>query len=261
MSSERGWIVDGAAACSVESRWLAEKPFHESRRLRPYRPCFFCNIPALEKFGVCAAPGVGYVRRMSNVLADRTIEHDWSQRRVPENITCGDGFFCESAQSFLHFKGKRQPAIEFGNHVSVYAACQFAVAADAHVTVGDFTLLVGALITADTRVEIGSHCLISWGVGIADSDFHPVGAAQRKIDAEALAPYFDGKPARPLEAVRSRPVKIGNNVWIGMNAIVLKGVTIGDNAVVAAGAVVTKDVPAGTIVAGNPARFAKRVPE
>lgn len=196
---------------------------------------------------------------MTSVTSDRRIEHDWSNRRIPENITWGDGFYCESAQCFLHFKGTRQPAIEFGQHVSVYAACQFAVGKDAHVTVGDFTLLVGALVTCETRVEIGSHCLISWGVGIADSDFHPVGIAERKIDAEALAPFYDNKPARPLEAIKSRPVKIGNNVWIGMNAIVLKGVTIGDNSVIAAGAVVTKDVPPDTVVAGNPARFAKRL--
>lgn len=196
---------------------------------------------------------------MSNVRPDRTIEHDWSPRRIPENVTWGEGFYCESAQCFLHFKGKREPAVEFGKHVSVYAACQFAVAADAHVTIGDFTLLVGALVTSDTRVEIGSHCLISWGVGIADSDFHPVAAAQRKIDAEALAPYFKDKPARPLDAVRSKPVKIGNNVWIGMNAIVLKGVTIGENSVVAAGAVVTKEVPANVVVAGNPAVIVKKL--
>ena len=216
------------------------------------------GFPA-RKFGVCSAACVRYSRRMSNVRPDRTIEHDWSPRRIPENVTWGEGFYCESAQCFLHFKGKRQPAIEFGKHVSVYAACQFAVAADAHVTVGDFTLLVGALVTSDTRVEIGSHCLISWGVGIADSDFHPVAAALRKIDAEALAPYFEGKPARPLDAVRSKPVKIGNNVWIGMNAIVLKGVTIGDNSVVAAGAVVTKEVPANVVVAGNPAVVVKKL--
>ena len=54
-------------------------------------------------------------------------------------------------------------------------------------------------------------------------------------------------------------MKIGNNVWIGMNAIVLKGVTIGENSIIAAGAVVTKDVPPNTVVAGNPARFAKRL--
>jgi acetyltransferase-like isoleucine patch superfamily enzyme len=198
---------------------------------------------------------------MTNVRPDRRVAHDWTTRQIPPNVTWGDGFYCESAQSFLHFKGKREPAVELGAHVSIYAASQFAVGEHGHVTIGDFTLLVGALLTCETRIEIGSHCLISWGTGIADSDFHPVAAAQRRIDAEALAPFYEGKPERPRDAVKSRPVKIGNSVWIGMNAIVLKGVTIGDNAIIAAGAVVTKDVPPNTVVAGNPARFAKRLAE
>lgn len=55
------------------------------------------------------------------------------------------------------------------------------------------------------------------------------------------------------------PVSLGKNVWIGSGAMILPGVSIGDNAVVAAGSVVTKDVAAGTVVAGNPARFIKNV--
>ena len=54
------------------------------------------------------------------------------------------------------------------------------------------------------------------------------------------------------------PVRIGDRVWVGTRAVVLKGVTIGDGAVVAAGAVVTSDVPAGTVVAGVPARVVGR---
>ncbi|MBY5377327.1 hypothetical protein HFN07_28555 [Rhizobium leguminosarum] len=53
------------------------------------------------------------------------------------------------------------------------------------------------------------------------------------------------------------PIRIGNHVWIGMRAVILKGVTIGDGAVVAAGAIVTKDVPPGAVVAGNPAKVVK----
>ncbi len=55
----------------------------------------------------------------------------------------------------------------------------------------------------------------------------------------------------------AKPVTIGNDVWIGGNAVILPGVTIGDNCVIAAGAVVTKDVPSGTLVGGVPARFIK----
>ncbi len=58
---------------------------------------------------------------------------------------------------------------------------------------------------------------------------------------------------------RTAPVSIGNDVWIGCRSIVLKGVSIGDGAIVAAGSVVTKDVPAYTLVAGNPAQIKKKV--
>ncbi|PYK06229.1 MAG: acyltransferase [Verrucomicrobia bacterium] len=104
---------------------------------------------------------------------------------------------------------------------------------------------------AEEKIEIGSHCLISWNVGIADSDFHPLEPAQRLIDAQALAPYFKNRPQRPK--LKTAPVKIADNVWIGMNAIILKGVSIGENAVVAAGSVVSKSIPSNTVVAGNPA--------
>lgn len=57
-----------------------------------------------------------------------------------------------------------------------------------------------------------------------------------------------------------KPVTIGHNVWIGGRAVINPGVTIGDNAVIASGAVVTKDVPASTVVGGNPAQIIKRLP-
>lgn len=98
------------------------------------------------------------------------------------------------------------------------------------VAIGDRTE-----IHAAERVTIGSGTLIAWDVVILDHDYHAV------VGADGIA----GGPA---------PVTIGANVWIGCRAIVLKGVTIGDGAVVAAGAVVTGDVPAGALVAGNPAR-------
>src|SRR5262249_4663228 len=118
------------------------------------------------------------------------------------------------------------------------------------------TLLNGALVMAEEKIEIGSHCLVSWNVGIADSDFHPLEPAQRLIDAQALAPYLENRPARPT--LKTAPVKICDNVWIRMNAVILKGVTIGESSVVAAGSVVTKNVEPNTVVAGNPAVVVKK---
>ena len=145
----------------------------------------------------------------------------------------------------------------FGNYVSCYAGCSFSIGENGQCTVGDFTLLNGALIMAEEKIEIGSHCLISWNIGIADSDFHPLEPAQRLIDAQALAPYFKDRPPRPK--LKTAPVKIADNVWIGMNAVILKGVTIGENSVVAAGSVVTKSVPPNTVVAGNPAVIVRQL--
>ena len=184
------------------------------------------------------------------------MEDDWYSEPIPPNVDFGEGFYCESAQVFKKLLSKKPHAVVFGNHVSVYAGCSFAIQKDGRCVVGDFTLLNGAIVMAEELVEIGSHCLISWGVGIADSDFHPLEPAQRLIDSQALAPFFKDRPPRPK--LKTAPVKIGDNVWIGMNAVVLKGVTIGENSVVAAGAVVTKSIPPNTIVAGNPATAVKK---
>ena len=188
---------------------------------------------------------------MSNVGADRRVESDWWAQPIPPNVDFGEGFYCETAQVFRFMRNQAAHALRFGNHVSVYAGCSFALGVNGSAVIGDFTLLNGALVMAEERIEIVSHCLVSWNVGIADSDFHPLEPAQRLIDSHALAPFYKDRPSRPK--LETRPVKIADNVWIGMNAIILKGVTIGENSVVAAGAVVVKSVPANTIVAGNPA--------
>ena len=192
---------------------------------------------------------------MSNVKQDRHVEGDWWTEPIPPNVEFGDGFYCETAQVFRFLRNKGSGAVVLGKHVSVYAGCSFAVGVNGRCTVGDFTLLNGALIMAEEKIDIGSHCLISWNVGIADSDFHPIEPAQRLIDAQALAPFFENRPPRPK--LKTGPVKIADNVWVGMNAVILKGVTIGENSVVAAGAVVTKSVPPNTVVAGNPAVVVK----
>jgi acetyltransferase-like isoleucine patch superfamily enzyme len=195
---------------------------------------------------------------MSNVNAERRIEHDWYDHPIHEGVTWGEGFYTETAQIFRFMRSKHRPAVVLGNHVSCYAGCSFSLGPNGRATVGDFTLLNGAMIMAEELIEIGSHVLISWNVGIADSDFHPIDAALRRQDTYALAPFYPDRPERPK--IKTAPVKICDGAWIGMGAVILKGVTIGENSVVAAGAVVTKSVPPNVIVAGNPAVIVKELP-
>jgi tetrahydrodipicolinate N-acetyltransferase len=98
---------------------------------------------------------------------------------------------------------------------------------------------LGTRLLCAQEVTIGAGCTLSWDVQVLDTDFH--------------AMTVDGAE-RPSVA----PVRIGDRVWVGTRALVLKGVTIGDGAVVAAAAVVTSDVPAGAVVAGVPARVVGR---
>lgn len=106
----------------------------------------------------------------------------------------------------------------------------------AQVTLGSGYMNAGAQIRCQERITMGEGCAIARNVLIMDFDAH-------------LITYEDGTTNRV-----TAPITIGNNVWIGAGAIILKGVTIGDNAIIGAGAVVTKDVQANTIVAGNPAK-------
>lgn len=195
---------------------------------------------------------------MTNINADRRIEGDWHPIPIPPNVFWGDGAYVETAQIFRFNRSKLERAIELGNHVSAYAGCSFSIGPKGSCKVGDFTLLNGAIIMAEERIEIGSYCLISWNVGIADSDFHPIDPAQRRIDAMALAPFLPDRPPRP--EIKTKPVIIEDDVWIGMGAVILKGVRIGKGSIVAAGAIVTRDVPPNSIVAGNPATIVKQIP-
>jgi acetyltransferase-like isoleucine patch superfamily enzyme len=194
---------------------------------------------------------------MSNVNSDRCVEADWWAHPIPPNVHFGAGLYCETAQIFRHLHSTREDAVRLGDYVSCYAGCSFAIGKQGRCTVGDFTLMNGALVMAEELIEIGSYCLISWNVGIADSDFHPIDPAQRRLDALALAPFYKERPPRP--PIRTAPVRIADNVWIGMNAVILKGVTIGENCIVAAGSVVSKSVAANTVVAGNPAIIVRQL--
>jgi acetyltransferase-like isoleucine patch superfamily enzyme len=96
--------------------------------------------------------------------------------------------------------------------------------------------------------------LISHGVNIHDTNSHPIDAEARHAHFRHIIQY--GHPRSDID-IKAAPIIIGDDVWIGFGAIILKGVTIGKGAIVAAGALVTRDVAPFTIVAGNPAKEVK----
>lgn len=108
-------------------------------------------------------------------------------------------------------------------------------------------------IEAANRVEIGKDCSISFDVVITDNNSHPINPEDRRYMQHT--PHLSRERSHKYSA--NAPIIIGENVWIGQRARICKGVTIGDNAIIAANAVVTKDVPANSIAAGNPARIVK----
>jgi acetyltransferase-like isoleucine patch superfamily enzyme len=119
----------------------------------------------------------------------------------------------------------------------IYPGVRLEVGAGARLSIGTGTFLNRRVeIVAWEDVTIGERCMIGWDVVILDTDQHPV----------------------PGKGMRNAAVRIGNGVWIGARALVLKGVTIGDGAIVGAGAIVTHDVPAGATVIGPSAALRVR---
>jgi acetyltransferase-like isoleucine patch superfamily enzyme len=140
----------------------------------------------------------------------------------------------------IHVRNRGQ--IRLGARVLIYSRPVRIVLAtfpDGLLEIGERTFVnYGVDICAVKLVRIGCDCLIGTHVSILDNDFHQVTARDHMPD--------------------SRPVLIGDGVWIGTRSLILPGVTIGPGAVVGAGSVVTSDIPERCLAVGNPARVIKK---
>lgn len=108
---------------------------------------------------------------------------------------------------------------------------------DALISIGANCRLNGVYVHSQKAIQIGDNCVIAAGVNIIDSNGHQVNSSNRTIGRDD-----------------SQPIVIGNNVWIGLNAIILKGSIIGDNCVISAGSVVKGVFPNNSLIQGNPAQ-------
>ncbi len=141
----------------------------------------------------------------------------------------------------IHVRNRGQ--IRLGERVLLYSRpVRIVLATFEHgaLDIGDRTFVnYGVDICAVKLVRIGADCLIGTHVSILDNDFHQLNERDHMPE--------------------SRPVLIGDGVWIGTRALILPGVTIGSGAVVGAGSVVTSDIPERCLAVGNPARVIKRL--
>lgn len=151
-----------------------------------------------------------------------------------------EGCFETGANSFVRnyrstlIRVDENAKIHITGNFKFYYGCDIICFKNSKLELGSGFLNSDVKIRCMESITIGNNVKISHNVTIMDSDAHTV--------------LRDGY-------VKTKPVVIGNNVWIGTRATILKGVHIGDNCIIGAGAVVTKDVPSNCTVAGNPARI------
>lgn len=112
------------------------------------------------------------------------------------------------------------------------------------VRIGSDNGFSGTVICSSLSVEIGSNCLFGADVTIFDTDFHPIEALNRRYEKRGI---------------KSKRVKINDNVFVGTGVVICKGVEIGENSVIGTGSVVLSDIPSNCIAAGNPCKFIREL--
>lgn len=182
------------------------------------------KLAASAEIGICFNKSLAHSKTYVLECAIRNLSSDPARIHIGDNCNLSVSIFCNTL-------GK----VEIGNYVFMNGRCS---------------------IRVDHMVRIGSHCLFGPRVTISDTDSHPLSRAARHLQAEEI-------PLRLIDTYLADggPVIIGDDVWVGMDSLILGGVTIGEGSVIAAHSVVTKDIPPMSIAAGIPARVIAQVPD
>jgi acetyltransferase-like isoleucine patch superfamily enzyme len=175
----------------------------------------------------------------------------WTEGSLPDNVRVGTNTLISGPLAFQRFRSTEAPGLIVGPHCTMDHV-QFAVGPSGRLEIGSYCYFTSVVLLCELELRIGSYVAIGWNTTISDSDFHPMAPAARIEDAIACSPLGKGR-RRPR--ISSEPVIIEDDVYIGANAVILKGVRIGSGAVIEPGALVTRDVPPGCRAMGNPAQL------
>jgi len=193
---------------------------------------------------------LGMITKTRNILFVRP-KIRFKRRQFIQHAHFGDNLELGTLSGCMAEKAGR---IWIGDHCRVFGVLESQ--GDGEIRIGDNTCIYRKSVIGSVQsIHIGSCVIISNHVHIYDNNNHPTSPRVRR---EMCCGDFDGEAWR-WKYSESKPIVIGDNVWIGEYAAILKGVTIGTGAIVASHAVVTKDVPPYSIVAGNPARVVKEL--
>lgn len=171
-------------------------------------------------------PCMYFVHPKANVKIDNYLNFNrqWDKERILRNKMAGSLYVSENA------------TLEVGA-VDVFSGSRITINPGAILKIGNMKMSHGVVIDCFKSITIGNDVGIAEGVVIRDSDSHPIIINDCPISQDVSA-----------------PIVIEDHVWIGMNAIVLRGVTIGEGSIVAAGSVVSRNVPPHSLVSGVPAK-------
>jgi acetyltransferase-like isoleucine patch superfamily enzyme len=194
---------------------------------------------------------------MSNAETRTQIPNDWFALGMPSNVSIGKNVYIDSSYGFAAVASRENPAIIVGDCAGVYDRAAFIVGSRGKVTVGAFTVLNGTYIICDERVDIGSHCLLSWGVAISDNWMPSIASVDSRRSALESVPS-DSTRHQPASG-KPRPVVIEDNVWVGFDAVIMPGVTLGRGSIIGARSIVRESIPPYAIVVGDPTRIIRYI--
>jgi acetyltransferase-like isoleucine patch superfamily enzyme len=185
------------------------------------------------------------------------IPGDWCEIGIPDNAIMHETALIECSLCFDLWRSMRPAGLEMAEGAGIYHGAILDVGVNGRLNLGRCAILTAAVVVCDELVEIGDYALISWNVIIMDTRRAALGASARRGELTRLPHNHRRRPSD--DSVSARPVRIGSNVWIGFDSVILPGVSIGEGSIVGCRSVVADDVPPYTIVGGNPARIIKRL--
>jgi acetyltransferase-like isoleucine patch superfamily enzyme len=186
----------------------------------------------------------------------RRLPWDWYDALVPESAILDDECHVESSYQFLLDRSRPPYGVRVHRGASVHGLTAFDVGPRGVVTFGAFSLTNGTQFVCDEQITVGRGSMLGWNTVVMDTRRIPLDPLARR---RALEHVPTARPRRLLAEVDTAPVRIGSNVYIGFDVMVMPGVTVGDGAIVGSRSVVWDDIEPHTVVVGNPARVIRRL--